>query len=70
MRDRPRDKMRQRSHDKTTVCDDFTEILGVPEFAVRSLYNHGILSFGELWAADLRWLHGPVRAAIERWRNG
>jgi len=68
MRPRPRDK--GQPGQSPAVCDDFTEILGVPEFAVRSLHNHGILSFGELWAADLRWLHGPVRAAIERWRGG
>jgi len=52
------------------AADDFSEIPGVPEFAVRSLHMQGILRFDQLWEADLRWLHGPVRAAIERWRGG
>lgn len=69
MRDRPHDKRRRPTRDKA-AADDFREILGVPEFAVQSLHNHGILTFDQLWNADLRWLHGPVRAAIERWRNG
>ena len=72
MRNRPHDKMRGPARDKAdqVEADDFTEIPGVPEFAVESLHMQGILRFDQLWEADLRWLHGPVRAAIERWRNG
>ena len=67
MRDRPRDKMRPR---RRTKMDDFTAIPGVPAFAARSLHNYGILTFADLRGADVSWLHAPVRAAIERWRDG
>jgi len=85
VRDKPLDKMRgpapnkavRPAHRRSSTlgddgaeADDFSEIPGVPEFAVESLHNQGVLRFDQLWNADLRWLHGPVRAAIERWRNG
>jgi len=69
VRDKPLDKMRPKPRDKAEA-DDFTGIPGVPAFAAQSLHNHGILTFEQLRQADLRWLHGPVRAAIERWRIG
>ena len=69
MRDKPRDKARGPGRDKA-IADDFTIIPGVPAFAAESLQQQGILTFADLRAADLYWLHAPVRAAIERWRDG
>lgn len=63
-------KMACSERDKTAVVDDFTRIPGVPSFAAESLYNQGILTFAQLRAADVSWLHAPIRAAIKRWRDG
>ena len=67
MRGKPSDKARDPARNK---ADDFTAIPGVPAFAAESLQQQGILTFADLRAADLYWLHAPVRAAIERWRDG
>lgn len=70
MRERPHDKMaRGPTRDKAAV-DDFSEIPGVPAFADRALHDQGVLTFDDLRTADLRWVHRPIRKAIERWRDG
>lgn len=71
MRIRPRDKMVRPTRDKvpTWECDDFTEIQGVPRFASDALHDQGVLTFDQLYSADVRWLPWQVRDAIARWRG-
>jgi len=72
MRGKPLDKARRPAGNKAARAqvDDFTSIPGVPGFVAYSLHMQGILTFAQLRAADVSWLHAPVRAAIERWRDG
>lgn len=77
MRGKPRDKARGPGRNKVQApytdrvqVDDFSSIPGLPAFAIYALQQQGILTFAQLRAADLQWLHAPVQVAIERWRDG
>lgn len=65
-----RSQARSQARSQGQRADDFTLIPGVPQFAAESLHNYGMLTFEQLRTADVGWLHEPVQAAIERWRDG
>jgi predicted flap endonuclease-1-like 5' DNA nuclease len=54
---------------KKQQMDDFSIIRGIGPATAETLHERGILTFEQLARADVSWLPGRTRRAVEDWRE-